>query len=230
MILLMLFVDSDTDNSADELIAMSDISETTRLVTDRQRSQSTNGNLHTPPGRKEQPHTVKDMVDSSGKYSVNNSAFEGNEDGGRMGRDETSSKSPQRVGSSSDDERMPSSRKQQTTLFVWLLSAFAAIGGFLFGYDTGVVSGAMLLLKDEFSLTSVQQEIIVSVTIGGAFLSALCGGYLSDRFGRKFCTLFASFVFTAGALILGVAQNVAMLIAGRLVLGIGIGMYCFSRY
>ena len=114
-------------------------------------------------------------------------------------------------------------KQQRVTVYVILLTFFSAIGGFLFGYDTGVVSGAMLLLRDRFHLSSFEQELIVSVTIGGAFVSALIGGYLSDRFGRKSCTLVASFIFTAGALILGVAQNVAMLIAGRLTLGFGIG-------
>jgi SP family myo-inositol transporter-like MFS transporter 13 len=131
-------------------------------------------------------------------------------------------------GNGSDEHRPPSSTEHQTTLYVVLLSAFSAIGGFLFGYDTGVVSGAMLLLKDEFSLSSVDQEVVVSVTIGGASVAALLGGYLSDRFGRKVCTLFASFVFTVGALILGVAQNLCMLIVGRLTLGIGIGMIFFA--
>ncbi|GFO15459.1 solute carrier family 2 (facilitated glucose transporter), member 13 [Plakobranchus ocellatus] len=110
-----------------------------------------------------------------------------------------------------------------TTPYIWMLSAFAAIGGFLFGYDTGVVSGAMLLLKDEFSLSSYMQEIIVSSTIGAAFVFALLGGYLNDTFGRKSVTIVASFVFTAGAIVLGLAQNVTMLILGRLILGIGIG-------
>ena len=113
--------------------------------------------------------------------------------------------------------------QQKTTPFVVLLAAFAAIGGFLFGYDTGVVSGAMLLLRDEFSLSSLQQEAVVSVTIGGAFVAALFGGVVSDRFGRKTCTILASFVFTVGAVVLGFAQNLAMLIAGRLILGLGIG-------
>ena len=113
--------------------------------------------------------------------------------------------------------------EQKTTVYVVLLAAFAAIGGFLFGYDTGVVSGAMLLLRDEFSLSSLDQELVVSVTIGGAFVAALAGGYVSDMFGRKACTMAASVVFTAGALVLGFAENVTMLIIGRLILGFGIG-------
>ncbi|KAL8621780.1 hypothetical protein ACOMHN_016267 [Nucella lapillus] len=82
----------------------------------------------------------------------------------------------------------------------------------------------MLLLRDEFSLSSLEQELVVSVTILAAFVAALFGGFLSDRFGRRICTILASIIFTVGAVILGIAQNVAMLIAGRLTLGLGIGI------
>ena len=114
-----------------------------------------------------------------------------------------------------------------TTPYIWMISAFAAIGGFLFGYDTGVVSGAMLLLKDEFSLSSYMQEIIVSSTIGAAFIFALLGGVLNDLLGRKIVTIIASFVFTVGAVVLAVAQGVVLLIVGRFILGIGIGKFSF---
>ena len=112
-----------------------------------------------------------------------------------------------------------------TPCFVYVLSFFSAIGGFLFGYDTGVVSGAMLLLKDVFKLSSLMEEVIVSVTIGFAFLFALLGGILNDKFGRKITTIIASIVFTIGAGILAAAVNVEMLIAGRAVLGMGIGKH-----
>ncbi|XP_005112683.2 proton myo-inositol cotransporter [Aplysia californica] len=112
---------------------------------------------------------------------------------------------------------------RKSTPYVWLLASFSAVGGFLFGYDTGVVSGAMLLLRDEFSLSSFWQEVIVSVTIGAAFLAALAGGPLNDMFGRKIVTILASFVFTVGALVLGAASNISMLVAGRAILGVGIG-------
>lgn len=122
------------------------------------------------------------------------------------------------------DGRIPPA--QESTVYVWTLAVFAAIGGFLFGYDTGVVSGAMLLLKKEFSLSSVWQELIVSITIGGAFLAALVGGFLNDLLGRKKMTVVASFVFTSGAVVLCASQNKEMLAAGRLIVGIGIGK-CF---
>lgn len=120
-------------------------------------------------------------------------------------------------------------RQYKSTVYVWQLAVFAAIGGFLFGYDTGVVSGAMLLLRERFHLSSFQQELVVSVTIGACCVSALLGGVVTDRLGRKPVTLLASFVFTAGAVVLGVAQNVAMLVAGRCILGLGIGILTVQK-
>lgn len=115
------------------------------------------------------------------------------------------------------------SKHQRTPCFVYVLSFFSAIGGFLFGYDTGVVSGAMLLIKDRFQLTSIKQEVVVSVTIGFAFLFALIGGWLNDRFGRKATTVIASIVFTVGAVVLAAAYHFWMLVVGRAILGMGIG-------
>ncbi|XP_076110532.1 proton myo-inositol cotransporter-like isoform X2 [Mytilus galloprovincialis] len=117
-------------------------------------------------------------------------------------------------------------QKEKTKLsgFLLLLSFFAAIGGFLFGYDTGVVSGAMLLLKTNFDLSSFSEEVIVSVTIGSAAVFSICSGVLNEYLGRKLTIIIGSFVFTAGAIVLAVAQNIAMLISGRAILGIGIGI------
>lgn len=114
---------------------------------------------------------------------------------------------------------------QRTPQFVYTLAFFAAIGGFLFGYDTGVVSGAMLLLQPEFELDSVWEEMVVSATILFAAIFALVGGPLNDKIGRKAVTVVASLVFTGGAVLLGVAQNKVMLLAGRSILGVGIGKF-----
>ena len=62
--------------------------------------------------------------------------------------------------------------------FVYALTSLSAVGGFLFGYDTGVISGAMLLLKDSFHLNPVWQELVVSVTIAAAAVFAIVGGYV----------------------------------------------------
>lgn len=109
-----------------------------------------------------------------------------------------------------------------TPKFLYRLSAFAALGGFLFGYDTGVVSGALLLLKKEFGLNELWQELVVSATVGAAAISALSGGVLNDRFGRKPCILLASFFFTVGAVIMTAANDRYTLLSGRIVVGLGI--------
>lgn len=114
--------------------------------------------------------------------------------------------------------------KTIVTKFVLVLTFFSAIGGFLFGYDTGVVSGAILLLDKNFHMTTFEKELFVSVTIFLACLFSLVGGFLNDFLGRKPTTLLASFVFTIGAILLGFAYNLAMLIAGRAILGVGIGL------
>lgn len=104
------------------------------------------------------------------------------------------------------------------------LTGMAATGGFLFGYDTGVVSGALLPLRRAFHLTSSQQEIIVSITVFSAFVSSLLAGSLNQHLGRRTCILFSAAIFTVGALLLGAAWNYNTLLVGRLILGIGIGI------
>ncbi|XP_065147264.1 solute carrier family 2 member 13b isoform X1 [Paramisgurnus dabryanus] len=111
-----------------------------------------------------------------------------------------------------------------TPCFVYILAGFSALGGFLFGYDTGVVSGAMLLLKKKMNLSSLWQELLVSVTVGAAALSALAGGYLNGVFGRRICILLASFIFSAGGVILSAAPNKEVLLFGRLIVGLGLGI------
>ena len=115
--------------------------------------------------------------------------------------------------------------KQKTPLYVYFLTVFAAIGGFLFGYDTGVISGAMILIKQEFDLSSFWQELIVSVTIGAAILGALLGGFLNQRLGRKPLLVASAMVFTVGAVVMAVANSREILLIGRLTVGFGIGKF-----
>ena len=115
-------------------------------------------------------------------------------------------------------------QQQRMTPFVYLLTFMSAIGGFLFGYDTGIVSGAMILLKGPFTLSSFWQELVVSITIAFAAIASFSGGFLNNMLGRKPVIIGASFVFTVGAIVLGVAVNRSMLLIGRAILGIGIGL------
>lgn len=129
--------------------------------------------------------------------------------------------------SSTTGELERAARKQfqqdGTPGFVYILAAFSALGGFLFGYDTGVISGAMLLLKRELELSALWQEVLISCTVAAAALSALLGGFLNGLFGRRVCILLASFFFTVGGIVLGSAPSKEVLLAGRLVVGVGLG-------
>ncbi|XP_041794925.1 proton myo-inositol cotransporter-like isoform X3 [Chelmon rostratus] len=111
-----------------------------------------------------------------------------------------------------------------TSGFVYVLAFFSALGGFLFGYDTGVVSGAMLLLKKEMNLSTLWQELLVSSTVGAAALSALSGGSLNGWLGRRICILLASFIFSVGGIILALAPDKELLLVGRITVGLGIGI------
>lgn len=130
--------------------------------------------------------------------------------------------------STGDLERAARKQFQQdvTPGFVYVLATFSALGGFLFGYDTGVISGAMLLLKRELDLSALWQEVLISSTVAAAALSALLGGFLNGLFGRRVCILLASFFFTVGGIVLSTAPGKEVLLVGRLIVGVGLGKTC----
>lgn len=110
--------------------------------------------------------------------------------------------------------------------YVLRLAFSAGIGGLLFGYDTGVISGALLYIRDYFDevdRSTVLQESIVSMALAGAIIGAAVGGWLNDRFGRKKSILTADVLFLAGAILMAAAPNPAVLIVGRFFVGLGVG-------
>ena len=108
--------------------------------------------------------------------------------------------------------------------FVYLAASFAGLGGLLFGYDTGVISGAELFFKNDFTLSTFALEVIVSGVLAGAAVGALGGGRLADIFGRRLLLIVTAIIFAAGALICAAATSPAMLIVGRIIVGLGIGL------
>ena len=124
------------------------------------------------------------------------------------------------------EERLPVLDKStdKTTYFIYVVSLLSAIGGFLFGYDTGVVSGAMVFVKDQFDLDSWWQELVVSATILTAWIFSMIAGYVTDKWGRKPVIIFASLVFNVGAILMGVAWSKYVFLAGRLTVGAAIGL------
>ena len=109
--------------------------------------------------------------------------------------------------------------------FVNIAAAITATGGLLFGYDTGVISGALLFIRQDFApLSPFVEGIIVSTLLVGAVVGALSGGPLSDRVGRRPTALLAAVIFGAGALAVAFAPSVAFIIFGRFLLGLGVGL------
>ncbi|XP_061994161.1 inositol transporter 1 [Rosa rugosa] len=107
------------------------------------------------------------------------------------------------------------------------LTVVAGIGGLLFGYDTGVISGALLYIKDDFEVvrnSSFLQETIVSMALVGAMIGAAAGGWINDAYGRKKATLLADVVFALGAIVMAAAPDPYVLILGRLLVGLGVGV------
>jgi sugar porter (SP) family MFS transporter len=100
---------------------------------------------------------------------------------------------------------------------------FGALGGLLFGYDTGVISGALLFIPNDFKLSPFLQGAIVAGLLLGAMIGAAFAGRLADRIGRRRLILAAAVVFTGGALLAAFAPTVWVLIAARVIIGLGVG-------
>ena len=117
--------------------------------------------------------------------------------------------------------------KADVKSFVYVAVGVAALGGLLFGYDTGVISGAILFIKTQFSLSSAMEEIVVSAVLVGAVIGAVIGGALTDRFGRRRLIIVAGVIFTVSAIGTALAPTVIWLIVARVSSGIAIGIASF---
>ncbi len=114
--------------------------------------------------------------------------------------------------------------KSANRSFVYMAAAFAALGGLLFGYDTGVISGAELFIRNDFVLSTFALEVIVSGVLAGASVGALAGGRLADLYGRRKLLIATAIIFAVGAILCTAAPSVPILVAGRIIVGLGIGL------
>ncbi len=105
-----------------------------------------------------------------------------------------------------------------------LTAAIAGLGGLLFGYDTGVIAGALLFIKPDFDLGSFAQGLVVAAVPIGAVFGAAVSGPSADRYGRRVMILVAAGVFIVGALASAAAPGVEMLVLARIVIGVAIGV------
>ena len=108
----------------------------------------------------------------------------------------------------------------------WLAIVLLVVlfAGGLFGYDQGVISGALHGIKETFSLSVLMIQVVTSWVTLGALMGSLAGGELGDRIGRKRTMLIAGALFTLGAVVQWLAPDVVVLVAGRLMVGVGVGV------
>ncbi len=121
-----------------------------------------------------------------------------------------------------------SSKGKYNKNVVIVIASIAATGGLLFGFDTGVISGAIPFLQDYFVLTDSQVETITALGLIGAVVGALFTGRITDYLGRKKVILASAFVFATGAVWTGLAPTVNQLMISRFYLGLAIGVSSFA--
>jgi SP family galactose:H+ symporter-like MFS transporter len=112
--------------------------------------------------------------------------------------------------------------------FVYLVAAIGALGGLLFGYDTGVISGALIFIKQTFHTTILMQETIVSSVVLGALIGAISSGHLADKFGRRTMLMAAAAAFIIGTIGSSLSYNVYSLIISRFIIGLAIGISSYT--
>jgi SP family galactose:H+ symporter-like MFS transporter len=118
-------------------------------------------------------------------------------------------------------------RKYRKSVVI-VIASVAATGGLLFGFDTGVISGAIPFFQQNFQISNSMVENITTAGLIGAVIGALLTGRLSDLFGRKKVILASAVIFATGAIWSGLAPTAHMLLWARLFIGLAIGVSSFS--
>jgi SP family arabinose:H+ symporter-like MFS transporter len=114
--------------------------------------------------------------------------------------------------------------KTRASRVLWGASLTATIGGFLFGFDTAVISGTISFVKSQFGLSTLEEGWFVSSALVGCILGVVIAGSLSDRFGRKKVLFLSSLLFLLSTLGCTLAPTYVLLVIARLVAGMGIGV------
>jgi sugar porter (SP) family MFS transporter len=112
---------------------------------------------------------------------------------------------------------------KKITYIVWL-AVIASLGGFLFGYDTAVISGTLAFVRHQFGLAAAMEGWYVSSALVGCIAGVSVAGWLSDQFGRKMILLLAAILFTISAIGCAVSASFTTLVIYRLIGGMGVGI------
>lgn len=111
----------------------------------------------------------------------------------------------------------------QKNNYLFKITAIGALGGFLFGYDTAVISGAIGFMETKFSLTPSLKGWAVSSAILGCIVGALTAGYVADRVGRKKALILTALLFAISAIGCLLAPSFTLLVIARIIGGVGVG-------
>jgi MFS transporter, SP family, major inositol transporter len=117
----------------------------------------------------------------------------------------------------------PGTKSEAYKRFLIRITIISTLGGLLFGYDTGVISGALLYMRDDLSLTSFWEGFVVSSLLFGAAFGALIGGRIADQLGRKRSLMVCAVLFLIGALGSATAPSLVPMVFARIVLGLAVG-------
>ena len=112
-------------------------------------------------------------------------------------------------------------------ILLYIIAVIASLGGLLSGYDTGVISGALLFINDSWNLSDSLQGILVSSVLIGAVIGAATNGVLADLFGRKKIIIATAIIFILGSIACAFAPNIYVLILSRLFVGFAVGIVNF---
>lgn len=112
--------------------------------------------------------------------------------------------------------------------YIYIVTIIAALSGLLFGFDTGIISGALLFIDKDFAISTTMKELIVSSVLFGAMFGSLASGHLTDKFGRKWLILIVSWLFIIGTLVASAALTINYIIIGRLIIGFAIGISSYT--
>ncbi|WP_111746567.1 sugar porter family MFS transporter [Salinisphaera orenii] len=109
-------------------------------------------------------------------------------------------------------------------LMAWFTIVIAALGGMLYGYDIGIIAGALEAMKTELSLSGSEMSLIVAAVLGGGSIATLVGGPIADAIGRKPTILISGVIFAIGVIVNALAIGYGSVLSGRLIQGIGVGL------
>ena len=116
------------------------------------------------------------------------------------------------------------SNKTGSPVYILMVSLVAAISGFLFGYDTTIINGALVFLREEFRMTTEQVEVAASALLVGCLIGASFAGSLSDRFGRKWVLAATGAIFAISSILTALPHSLTPFVIARFAAGLAIGV------